>query len=131
MPERTKTPAAPSGVAPTTTAAPAPAKPAETSGRPTRAEVRGLRARAQRLDALLKLGKSGVTDAWISSLDLALSQHGLVKIKFVDFKDERHTIAPQLAERTHSHLVWEIGNVAVYYRKQETPPDADEPGGLD
>lgn len=77
-----------------------------------------LKGLAQRLDPVLALGKAGVTDAFLKSLDEALAQHELVKMKFAAFKDERKTIAPQLAEKTGSHLVWIVGHVAVFYRQQ-------------
>lgn len=80
-----------------------------------------LKGLAQRLDPVLALGKAGVTDAFVKSLDEALGIHELVKMKFAAFKDERKTIAPQLAEKTGSHLVWIVGHVAVFYRQQ---PDA-------
>ena len=89
----------------------------------TNATISKLKSLAQRLDAVLALGKSGASDAFIKSLDEALGQHELVKIKFAAFKDERKTLAPQLAEKTNSHLVWIVGHVAVFYRQQ---PDAEK-----
>ncbi|MEN9576730.1 MAG: hypothetical protein RL514_4585 [Verrucomicrobiota bacterium] len=82
-----------------------------------------LKSFAQKLEPILALGKAGATDAFLKSLDEALSQHELVKIKFAAFKDERKTLAPQLAEKTNSHLVWIVGHVAVFYRQQ---PDAEK-----
>ncbi len=82
-----------------------------------------LKSFAQKLEPILALGKAGATDAFIKSLDEALGQHELVKIKFAAFKDERKTLAPQLAEKTNSHLVWIVGHVAVFYRQQ---PDAEK-----
>lgn len=80
-----------------------------------------LKGLAQRLEPVLALGKAGATDAFLKSLDEALAQHELVKIKFAAFKDERKTLAPQLAEKTGSQLIWIVGHVAVFYRQQ---PDA-------
>ncbi len=80
-----------------------------------------LKGLAQKLNPVLVLGKSGATDAFLKSLDEVLAQHELVKIKFAAFKDERKTLAPQLAEKTHSQLIWIVGHVAVFYRQQ---PDA-------
>jgi len=82
------------------------------------AEKRKLKASAQRMEASLKIGKNGVSDAFLKSLDEELTRHELVKIKFADFKDQKKELAPQLAEKTASHLVMRVGNVAVYYRKR-------------
>jgi RNA-binding protein len=82
----------------------------------TNAEKRDLKARAQRLDAMLRLGSAGVSDAFLKSLDEALTLHGLVKIKFTEFKEEKKSLAPEIAEKTGSELIMRVGNVAVYYR---------------
>jgi RNA-binding protein YhbY len=37
-------------------------------------------------------------------------------MKFTDFKEERKTLAPAIAERTGSTLVMQVGNVAVFFR---------------
>jgi RNA-binding protein len=83
--------------------------------------VSKLKGLAQKLEPVLALGKSGASDAFLKSLDEVLGQHELVKIKFAAFKDERKTLAPQLAEKTKSHLIMIVGHVAVFYREQ---PDA-------
>ena len=84
----------------------------------TSAEKRTLRATAQKLEPLLKIGKNGVSDAFLASLNTELNLHELVKIKFIDFKDQKKEIAPELAEKSGSHLIMRVGNVAVYYRKR-------------
>ena len=80
------------------------------------AEKRTLKARAQGLEPVVKLGHAGLSDAFVRSMDAALTLHGLVKMKFSDFKDQKHDLAPQIAEKTASTLVMQVGNVAVFYR---------------
>ena len=80
------------------------------------AEKRDLKARAQRLEPMVKLGHAGMSEAFLKSLDAALTLHGLVKMKFSDFKDQKHDLAPQIAEKTASTLVMQVGNVAVFFR---------------
>ncbi len=87
----------------------------------TNSTISKLKGLAQRLEPVLALGKAGVTEGFVKSLDEALAQHELVKIKFAAFKDERKTLAPQLAEKTSSRLVWIVGHVAVFYRQQPDP----------
>lgn len=84
--------------------------------------LRRLKAAAQRLQPVVRLGKSGPTDAFYAALDAALQQHELVKIKFEEFKEQKKTLAPQIAERSSSHVVMRVGNVLVLYR-QNTDPD--------
>jgi RNA-binding protein len=85
------------------------------------AQKRDLKARAQRLEPVVKLGHGGMSEAFLQSMDQALTLHGLVKMKFSDHKEERKTLAPQIAERTGSSLIAQVGNVAVFFR-----PKAEE-----
>jgi RNA-binding protein len=85
---------------------------------------RELKARAQLLDPILKLGHAGLTEAFVQSLGDALDHHGLVKIRFTDFKEEKKRLAVEIAERTGAELIARVGNVAVYYR-EPPPPAAD------
>jgi RNA-binding protein len=87
----------------------------------TNAQKRDLKARAQKLEPVVKLGHGGMSPAFLQSLELALTQHGLVKMKFTDFKEERKTLAPQIAAETRSELVMQVGNVAVFFRGKEAP----------
>ena len=80
------------------------------------AKKRELKARAQSLEPMVKLGHAGMSEAFLKSLDAALTLHGLVKMKFSDFKDQKHELAPQIAEKTASTLVMQVGNVAVFFR---------------
>ena len=78
---------------------------------------RELRGRAQLLEPILKVGHAGVTDAFIASLGQALDHHGLVKIRFTDFKEEKKTLSVEIAGRAGADLIARVGNVAVYYRQ--------------
>jgi len=69
------------------------------------AQMRDFKARAPRLKAKLKVGKDGLSPQFILALDEALKHHELVKVKFEAFKEKKKEFAPQLAERSGSHLV--------------------------
>jgi RNA-binding protein len=88
----------------------------------TNPERRALKARAQRLDAVVKLGHAGLSEAFLKSMNEALAMHELVKMKFSDFKEEKKTLAPEIADRTQSELVTLVGNVAVYFRAKPAAP---------
>jgi RNA-binding protein len=91
------------------------------------AELRELKARAQRLEPAVRLGREGASAAFYAALEEALTREQLVKVKFADFKEEKKTLAPEIAEHTGSRLVMRVGNVAVYYR----PKPAEESEGID
>lgn len=89
----------------------------------TNAQIRIFKAAAQLLEPMLKVGKAGLSDAFIATVSRALDQHELVKIKFSEFKEQKKELAPLLAEKTSSHLVMRVGNVMVLHRpKLAAPP---------
>ena len=86
-------------------------------------QVRKFKAAAQRLESILKVGKAGLSEGFIRTVDEALKLHDLVKIKFVDFKEQKKELAPQLAEKTSSHLIMRVGNVMVLHRPKPAPAE--------
>lgn len=89
-------------------------------------EIRKLKATAQRLKATFKVGKAGLSPQFIQSVEEGLKHQELLKIKFDEFKEEKRDLAPVLAEKTSSHLIMQVGNVVVLYRKK---PGADSAAG--
>src|SRR3954453_14811353 len=92
----------------------------------TNQQVRALKARAQKLKPTLKVGKEGLSPQFIAAVDHSLKHNDLIKIKFDDFKEKKKQLAPELAEKSGSHLVTRVGNVAVLYREKETSPPAPQ-----
>ena len=90
------------------------------------AQLRNLKAKAQHLEPMLKLGKAGMTEGFVRSVMEALAQHELVKIKFVEFKDQKKELAPQLAEKTASHLIMRVGNVMVLHQPRPEAKQASD-----
>jgi RNA-binding protein len=82
----------------------------------TNADMRKLKAQAQRLEATFKVDRAGLSEGFVKSVDEGLAHRELVKVKFVEFKEEKKTLAPALAEKTSSQLIMRVGNVAVFYR---------------
>jgi RNA-binding protein len=90
----------------------------------TNPEIRQLKAQAQRLKAMLKIGKEGLSPQFLAALEEMFEHHELIKVKFEEFKDQKKELTPQLAEKSHSHLVTRVGNVVVLFRPKKTqaPP---------
>lgn len=80
-----------------------------------------LTRKAHGLQPIVHVGKWGLTDEVVTALDKALSDHELVKVKFVAFQDERQTLARDAETRMEATLVRVVGNVAIYYRHQPDP----------
>lgn len=101
-----------------------PDSPSPASGR----ELRDLKARAQRLDPVIKVGRAGLSDAFYTALDGALLQHELVKVKFDDFKEQKKELVPQMVARSGAQLIQRVGNVAVLFRRRPRPAATTEAG---
>jgi RNA-binding protein len=76
---------------------------------------------AQTRDCLITLGRSGASPQFVERLSVLLSQHELVKLRFGDFKEDRHELALELARLSGSELVKAIGNVAVFWKRSPDP----------
>jgi RNA-binding protein len=76
-----------------------------------------LRGQAHHLKPVVQLGKNGLSEEFLASVNEALDAHELIKVKFISFKDERKTLAPEMAIKTRSELVGLIGNIAILYRQ--------------
>ncbi len=86
-----------------------------------------LKSKAQRLEAVVKIGKAGLSEPLLKSVDQALTHQRLIKVKFDEHKEQKRELAPLLAEKTGSELVTLIGNVAVLYREpRKTEAAANE-----
>jgi RNA-binding protein len=78
--------------------------------------LRELKARAQKLKAVIHVGHDGLTDTLVAALDQALTDHGLVKVRFTDHKPQRKTLSLELATRTQSRQVLQVGHTLTLYR---------------
>jgi RNA-binding protein len=87
----------------------------------TNPQIRKLKALGQLLEPVVRVGHAGLSDALIASLNQALDDHELVKVKFSDLKEQKKELSPQLAERTGSQLIMRVGNVVVLYRQHSDP----------
>lgn len=87
-------------------------------------ELRALKARAQLLKPMLKVGKDGLSPAFLKAVDDTLKHHDLVKVKFEEFKEQKKELTPKLAEGVSANLIMAVGHVIVLFRRK--PPTADD-----
>jgi RNA-binding protein len=84
--------------------------------KPSPSELRALKSRAQQLDPVLRIGREGLTGAVLAKLADIFRTHDLVKVKLVDHKGERKTLAAELAEKSGSTLVQVVGFMVVLHK---------------
>lgn len=72
--------------------------------------------KAHRIKPVISIGKNGFSEKIIAAVSDSLDYHELIKVKFIDFKQEKKAIAEELAIKSNSILVKIIGNIAVLYK---------------
>ncbi len=65
---------------------------------------------------MIHIGKKGVEGSNIATIEKALNDHELIKIKFLEFREERLKLAEEISEKTKAELIEVIGNIAILYR---------------
>lgn len=80
-----------------------------------------LRSLAHHLKPVVMVGRNGISGQLIASVDAALKDHELIKVKFVEFKEEKKEIAEEVATVTKSDVVGIIGNIVIFYRQHPHP----------
>lgn len=84
-------------------------------------EKKVLRGLAHGLHPVVFIGKQGLSAAVVGDIDRALNDHELIKIKFIDFKDEKKALLSEIEEKTGCICAGTVGNTAVLYREQADP----------
>ncbi|MEM6797105.1 MAG: YhbY family RNA-binding protein [Acidobacteriota bacterium] len=84
---------------------------------------RHLRGLAHAMKPLAMVGKNGVTDAFLADLDHTLRHHELVKVKFLDFKEEKKALGELIADRLGCAIAGRVGHHVLLYRPASDPED--------
>ncbi|MFZ5945953.1 MAG: ribosome assembly RNA-binding protein YhbY [Bacillota bacterium] len=84
---------------------------------------RFLRALGNAVDPIVQIGKSGVTENNIFSLNEALTARELVKVRILkNCLEEPKEVAEGLLAQTGAYLVQVIGRNVILYRPSENKP---------
>lgn len=87
----------------------------------TSKQRRWLRGQAHGLDALVQVGKSGLSDGLIRQTDEVLGRHELIKVRFLADRDDRREQTAALVAAAGAQLAGAIGRVAILYRQHADP----------
>jgi len=80
---------------------------------------RYLRSLANKMKPVVHVGKNGLSEEVLSAIDDALVDHELIKLRFLEFKDQKKELNAEIEEKCHCEMVGMIGHVALFYRRQE------------
>jgi RNA-binding protein len=82
-----------------------------------------LKVLAHSLDPVVQIGKNGLTEQSLTTINKALADHQLIKIKFLDYKDEKSNFSTIIEKRTGATLIDVIGNVLILFKEN---PDSEK-----
>lgn len=82
-------------------------------------EIKELKAQAQKINPKVLVGKNGLNNGAIQSIDEVLEADELAKIKFLNNSIEiTQEMCEELAETLQAELVQKIGKMIILYRKK-------------
>lgn len=87
----------------------------------TNPQRKHLRRLAHGAPANLQIGKQGLTENFQRTFAAELASHELLKIRFLEFQDEKKAIAADLEAATGAALVSMVGHTAIFYRANPDP----------
>ncbi|MBA4535904.1 ribosome assembly RNA-binding protein YhbY [Bacillus aquiflavi] len=83
-------------------------------------QKRFLRAKAHHLNPIFQVGKGGVNDNMLKTMNDALEARELIKINILqNCEEDKGTIADKLKTGLNAELVQTIGNIIVLYKESK------------
>lgn len=80
-----------------------------------------LKSMAHSLKPVILIGKSGISQESIQSIQTALADHELIKVRFIVHKEEKKRISAEILDKIGCEFVGMVGNVLILYKRQEDP----------
>ena len=94
----------------------------------TAADLRYLRGLGHHIDAVVQIGKDGITDGLVAALGEALRTHELVKVRVgTECPVDRKEAGPDLATRTGATLAQILGRTILLYKRHPSKPKIELP----
>jgi RNA-binding protein len=82
-------------------------------------QKRKLKSCAHHLKPLVLIGKNGISEGLMAAIEQALDDHELIKMKFIDFKDEKRDFLKKIVGQTGAEVISLIGNIATIFREND------------
>ncbi len=82
---------------------------------------RYLRAQGSLIKPHIFIGKSGLTEQVVAAIDEALGDHELIKVRFLEYKEEKKKLSADIENFCNCEMVGMIGHVALFFRRHHEP----------
>lgn len=93
-------------------------------------QSRHLRGLGHHLEALVHIGKDGVTDGVAGAVDAALTTHELVKVRLnPEATADRDESAAAIAKAVNADVAQVLGRTILLYRRHPSEPKINLPRG--
>tara|TARA_Y100000590_G_scaffold460181_1_gene618963 strand:- start:1113 stop:1409 length:297 start_codon:yes stop_codon:yes gene_type:complete len=76
-----------------------------------------LRSKAHHLEPVVIIGKSGITDGTIETINKVIEKRELIKVKFREYKSEKKSLSNQISKLTDSHIIGIVGHTLILFRR--------------
>ena len=80
-----------------------------------------LRGVAHGYKPLVQIGREGLSENVLGSIDTNLEAHELIKVKIAAERDQREELVPVIEERLNCECVGTVGRMAILYRQHPDP----------
>ncbi len=97
---------------------------------PNNKHIRYLKTLCHSLSPVVRIGQKGITEPVEAELEIAIAHHELIKIKVAGDRDERKKIISQLALKSNSHVIQQVGQIAVLFRRNHEKPVIEFPSSI-
>lgn len=90
---------------------------------PNKKQLRHLKSKCHALSPVVRIGQKGITDALLAELGIALLHHELIKIKVaIGDRQERSDAIEKIAKDNEAHVIQQIGQIAVLFKRNHEKP---------
>ena len=76
-----------------------------------------LKSLAHHYKPIINIGKVGINEGVLKSIDIVLDSRELIKIKFNDFKQEKNQLTTKISKKLKCHIIGIIGHTVILFRK--------------
>ncbi len=97
---------------------------------PNNKHIRFLKTLCHSLSPIVRVGQKGVTESVEAELEIAIAHHELIKIKVAGDREERKEMIASLAAKSNSHVIQQVGQVAVLFRRNHEKPVIEFPASI-
>ncbi|MBN2411566.1 YhbY family RNA-binding protein [candidate division KSB1 bacterium] len=76
-----------------------------------------LRGLGNQLKPVIYIGKNGLSEQVLNSINDALEIHELIKLKYIEFREQRNELNKQITEKINCEIAGQTGFTTLFFRR--------------